>query len=439
MISRRRFIGNGMLLGGAVALWSFKPGMLSFAADEYYVPEALQKEMYTKALALAKLKIRGGKDNPVFKKPFLDAAFSESIFYWDTCFIATYAKYHQEELPIANALDNFYDRMDDDGYICREFRPDGTPFWPKDHPVSMNPPLLAFAELELFSVSQDEKRLAKVFPLLKKHFEYWVKTYQCDDKLFFNDALGSGMDNIQRYPYGWQDDKQGIPLINLHPEICLYDSLSSKWNKQGRSVDASAQMCLFADNLVTIAKTLHQNADIDYFSGFHKEVADAINQHCWNEEEGFYYDLGYGKQINRKHIGMFWTLLGGVVPDKKLEKFLAHLINPNEFWTKIPIASYSADQEEYNPKGAYWLGSVWAPTNYMVLRGLSRYGKNELALKLAKQYYWAVAEVFKKTNTFWENYAPAEISQGSQAAKDFCGWTALVPITVLKEYLSDKN
>ena len=437
MVSRRRFIGNSLVLGGAVALWSFRPGMLTFDADEYYVTDALKREMYDKALSLAKLKIRGGKDHPVFKKPFLDAAFSESIFYWDTCFIATYAKFHQDELPIANALDNFYDRMEADGYICREFRPDGTPFWPKEHPVSMNPPLLAFAELELFSKNQDAKRLAKVYPLLKKHFEYWVKTYQCSDKLFFSDAFGSGMDNIQRYPYGWQDDKQGIPLKNLHPEIFLYNSLSSKWNKQGRSVDASAQMCLFADNLASIAEKLNRGFDIDYFSAFHTEVADAINQFCWNEEDGFYYDLGYGKQIKRKHIGMFWTLLGGVVPDEKLEKFLAHLTNPNEFCTKIPIASFSADQKEYNPKGEYWLGSVWAPANYMVLRGLSRYGKAELARNLAKQYYWAVAEVYKKTNTFWENYAPGEISQGNQAAKDFCGWTALVPITVLNEYLTE--
>lgn len=435
MISRRKFIGNGLVLGGAVALWSFKPGALSFASDEYYVPADLQNEMYNKALALAKLKIRGGENHPVFKKPFLDAAFSESIFYWDTCFIATYAKYHQDELPIANALDNFYDRMDTDGYICREFRPDGTPFWPKEHPVSMNPPLLAFAELELFSIKKDKKRLAKVYPLLKKHFEYWVNTYQCSDKLFFNDAFGSGMDNIPRYPDGWQNDNQGIPLKNLHPEIFLYQGLSSEWNKQGCSVDASSQMCLFANNMATIAVTLHQKADIKYFTVFHKEVADAINRFCWSEEDGFYYDLGYGKQIKRKHIGMFWTLIGGVVPEERLDKFLAHLTNPNEFWTKIPIASFSADQKEYNPKGQYWMGSVWAPTNYMILRGLSQCGENELVLKLAKQYYWAVAEVYKKTGTFWENYAPGEISQGSQAAKDFCGWTALVPIAVLKEYI----
>jgi len=436
MISRRQFIGNGLTLGSAVALSSFMPGMFLVNDDEYYVPEHLQKQMYAKALALTKLKIRGGDDQPVFKKPFLDAAFSESIFYWDTCFIATYAKYHQDELPIANALDNFYDRMEPDGYICREFRPDGTPFWPKNHPVSVNPPLLAFAELELFSVKKDVTRLTKVYPLLKKHFEYWLKTYQCSDKLFFNDAFGSGMDNIPRYPADWHDDKQGIPLVNLHPEIFLYDTLSSKWNKQGRSVDASAQMCLFADNMASIAEILRHNTDKEYYKIFHKEVADAINNLCWNEADGFYYDLGYGNQIKRKHIGMFWTLLGGVVPEEKINAFLAHLSNPAEFWTTIPVASYSADQKEYNPKGEYWLGSVWAPTNYMVLRGLSRYGRTDLAKRLAKQYYWAVAQVYMKTNTFWENYAPADISQGSQAAKDFCGWTALVPITVYKEYIT---
>jgi hypothetical protein len=121
------------------------------------VPLALQKEMYEKALLICKQKIRGGPNHPAFKKPFVDAAFSPSIFYWDTCFIATYAKYHQEELPIINALDNFYDRMDPDGFICREFTAEGKPFWPKTHPVSLNPPLLAFAELELFSVSKDLK------------------------------------------------------------------------------------------------------------------------------------------------------------------------------------------------------------------------------------------------------------------------------------------
>ena len=33
-------------------------------------------------------------------------------------------------LPIAQALDIFYDRQDEDGYMCREYTGTGAPFWP---------------------------------------------------------------------------------------------------------------------------------------------------------------------------------------------------------------------------------------------------------------------------------------------------------------------
>jgi neutral trehalase len=81
------------------------------------------------------------------------------------------------------------------------------------------------------------------------------------------------------------------------------------------------------------------------------------------------------------------------------------------------------------------LGSVWAPTNYAIIRGLHRYQKKELAAKLAKQYYWCVAQVFERTKTFWENYAPDQLTKGNWARPDFCGWTAIVPITLLRELI----
>ncbi|WP_414632104.1 hypothetical protein, partial [Acetomicrobium sp. UBA5826] len=32
------------------------------------------------------------------------------------------------------------------------------------------------------------------------------------------------------------------------------------------------------------------------------------------------------------------------------------------------VPSLSADDLQYNPNGDYWRGSVWPPTNYMILR-----------------------------------------------------------------------
>ncbi len=434
-MDRRSFLYNGLLAGAGYSLLNDSCRSANAGHTSYTVPQPLQLKMYETALGIAKSKVRGGPGDPVYKKPFVDAAFSSNIFYWDTCFIACYAKYHPAELPIANALDNFYDRMDEDGFISREYTKEGKTMWPKDHPVSVNPPLLAFAELELYSESKDSSRLKKVYPFLEKHFRFLVSHYRMDDHLFFSDAFGSGMDNIPRHPDGWTDDGKGIKLNNLYPEIFNYTGPSAAWNKQGRAVDLSSQMALFAENLVSIATIIQQENNVAEYRKFYDETRKALNEFCWDEEEGFYFDLGYGKQIRRKHIGMFWTLMAGMVPPNRVAGMLKHLTNPAEFWRTIPVASYPADQPGYSKQGDYWLGSVWAPTNYMILRGLKRYGKNKVASKLAARYYWAIAEVYKQTGTFFENYAPDSLNKGNQSRPDFCGWTGLVPISVYREFI----
>ena len=115
---------------------------------------------------------------------------------------------------------------------------------------------------------------------------------------------------------------------------------------------------------------------------------------------------------------------------------LGCLVDPNQFWRRIPVASWPADQTGFSAVGSYWMGSVWAPTNYMVIRGLQRCGQQGLATRLARQYYWSVARVFKSTGTFWENYAPDALSKGNIARPDFCGWTGLAPIALYREFIA---
>ncbi|XLS30532.1 MGH1-like glycoside hydrolase domain-containing protein [Flavobacteriaceae bacterium M23B6Z8] len=457
---KRRDFSKNIALGvlGATALTSCKEEERAVEkpandCEAFKVTPELQQRMYDKALEITRSKVRGGDSEPFFKKPFVDAAFSDNIFLWDTCFIVSFAKYHLDELPVYQALDNFYDRMEDDGFIGREYRQDGRSLWSKAHPVSINPPLLAFAETEIYSVKKDPERLRRVYPILKKNFEFHVNRYQGEDKLFWGDTLGMGMDNIPRFPRGWTTDegngmthhelgdklgKMGGATAEerLNTFIAEYvETLQGVWNEQGRLVDLSAQMAMFALQLKFIAKEIGATQDIAAYERFHSEVKEALNTHCWNEEDAYYYDLGYGKQIKRKHIGMYWTLLGEVVPEEKLDTFLAHLTNPEEFYRKTPLPALSADDPDYKGWGDYWLGGVWAPTSYMVLKGLTANNKHELASDLAQKTYTAIAEVFEATGTFWENYAPDLISYGMPAKKDFCGWTGLIPIAVFKEYI----
>ncbi|GAB3373713.1 MGH1-like glycoside hydrolase domain-containing protein [Massilia agri] len=401
-------------------------------------PAALVDAMYRAALASARRHVRPAGDS-VFGKPFVDAAFSSNIFLWDTCFIACYAKYHPELLPIANALDNFHALQEADGYICREYDANGRPVWPKAHPVSINPPLLAFAELELFGQSGDLARLRRVYPALKRHFDYLAAYLVREDGLCFNDALGSGMDNIPRHPEGWQDDGQGIVLAPRDALPFDYRGLDPAWNVQGRAVDTSAQMALCAENLARIARLIGRTGDVPGLRHFHAAMKKAINAHCWHEEDGFYYDLGYGRQIRRKHVGMFWTMAAGVVPPERVAPLLRALVDPASFWRTVPVASYPADQPGFAPEGAYWLGGVWAPTNYMVIRGLQRYGRHALAARLARRYYDCVAEVYQRTGTFWENLAPDAVQAGQPAKPDFCGWSAIAPITLAREFIAPER
>ena len=217
------------------------------------------------------------------------------------------------------------------------------------------------------------------------------------------------------------------------------NTLQGVWNEQGRCVDFTAQMALYAKHLSFIAKEIGMEADISVYEAFRKEVGEAINAHCWSEKDGFYYDLAYGEQVERRHIGMYWMLLAELVPEDRMERFVAYLKDPDEFYRKTPLPALSAADPDYVGWGDYWLGGVWAPTSYMVIKGLSASGQKDLAQELAEITYFRVGEVFEATGTFWENYAPDLISYGMPAKRDFCGWTGLVPIALYKEYIENKG
>ena len=127
--------------------------------------------------------------------------------------------------------------------------------------------------------------------------------------------------------------------------------------------------------------------------------------------------------------------MADIVPEDKLKDFVAHLENDKEFNRPFRVPSLSADNKYYDKDGNYWCGGVWAPTNYMVLKGLSENNYHDLAFDIANNCVNNVVEVFEKTGTVWENYAPESKNHGSIAKSDFVGWSGLFPISMLIEYV----
>lgn len=118
-----------------------------------------------------------------------------------------------------------------------------------------------------------------------------------------------------------------------------------------------------------------------------------------------------------------------------LIRFVAHLDNPDEFKRPNRVPSLSASDKNYSPVGDYWNGSVWAPTNYMVLKGLDKHGYNKLAYEIACDNFKNVTEVYEKTGTLWENYSPETADRGSCSRDKFVGWSGLFPISIMFEYV----
>ena len=59
-----------------------------------------------------------------------------------------------------------------------------------------------------------------------------------------------------------------------------------------------------------------------------------------------------------------------------------------------------------------------------------------LAKEIARRFYTAAYKIWEKTGTIWENYSPLQCETESPAASpDFCGWSALIPITIYREFL----
>lgn len=110
------------------------------------------------------------------------------------------------------------------------------------------------------------------------------------------------------------------------------------------------------------------------------ETGDLFERKCQQTDfgkthEGFYYDITFGERQTRiKTIAGFFPLVSGVADEKQGKRLIEWLEDKEAFNRPHRIPVLAADEEGYDPRGGYWRGSVWAPTNALVLRGLENHG-----------------------------------------------------------------
>lgn len=407
-------------------------------------------ETYWKAWELAFRNFHEPAPGSGFVSQFIDAAFNQNIFLWDSCFMTMFCNYGHPFVPGISTLDNFYAKQFEDGEICREInRATGVEFGPwvdsekkplfsrwgwgtsekgAFYPVvyrgrpapkpaprltldALDHPIFAWAELEHFRLSGDRLRLSEVWEPLVRNYRALQKYLRQGNGLYITDW--ASMDNSPRNPY---------------------------LDRGGTGIDISAEMVLFARNMAEIAGVLGREEERRSYLQEADELSILINRLMWDKDKKFYFDLTLdGTKAPVKTVAAFWTLLAGVASKAQAEALAAELRNPETFGRLHPVPTCAANEPGYLKQGGYWRGAVWAPTDTMVIRGLERYGYDDLAREIALKHLEAVAEVYRKTGTIWENYAPDSIEPGrletGELVKgDFVGWSGIGPILYLLEY-----
>lgn len=406
--------------------------------------------MYWRAWEIAFRNFHAPAPGSGFVSPFIDAAFSENIYLWDTCFLSMFCNYAHPLVPGIGSLDNFYAKQHPDGEICREIvratgqdlalwvNEDRQPLFsrwgwhvfqpgkgmrarqlrpvtyrgraaPAKPPAltldALNHPILGWAERESFQVTGDRARLQAVFPILVRYYRALQTHLRQGNGLYITD-------------WASMDDSPRNPLLD----------------GGGTGIDISCEMALFARDLAAIAGVLGETEAARRFERDAAELSALINRLMWDPERRFYFDLTLeGERTRIKTIAAYWALLAGVASPEQARHLVEELDNPATFRRLHRVPTVAADEPGYRPVG-YWRGGVWAPTDAMVVRGLERCGQPELAREIALNHLEMVGRVFAETGTFWENYAADAASPGSPSRRDFVGWSGLGPIMFLLEH-----
>lgn len=380
--------------------------------------------------------------------------FHNNLFAHDSSMMTMFGRFGHRVFPAIETLDNFYANQHETGEICREIdQVTGEDFWPnlEGDPMTVcleNPweryrgdwsrvrsykwtrPTLAthpparvrmdgytdhkfhWAEWLNYKTTGDAARIGRAFRPLEKLYRAFEVYLQDRNGLFVTDW--AGMDNSPR---------------NL---------------QLGYGVDISSQMVKFGLVLADMAEVLNEPSKAKTYRDEAAARAEIVRKLMWNPQTGMFHDLRFdGNLIPVKTVMGFAPLHAEIPSADQLAGMVAQLENPATFKRPVRVPSLAADEPEYMHYGEYYYGGVWPYTNAMVTEGLEALGRDRLAGEIGRNYWTAGVEVFEKTGTVWEYFAPEEPAPGrganpddpgKNARADFAGWGAYPVIASFIEH-----
>ncbi len=341
------------------------------------------------------------------------------MWLWDSTFHALGMRHVDPQLA-KDCISAVFDCQQADGFIPHCMRPDGSS-------DITQPPILGLGISAVMEVESDMNWLAALYPKLSAYLKWVMKNrdndgaglVEWDIEEHVNCRSGeSGMDNSSRFDAAIKLDA---------PDFNAY----------------LAADCEIASGF---AEQLGLKTEAAFWKKECNRINRLINKRLWNDELKFYmdYDIETDKQGKILSSAGFLPLLSGAPSQAQARELVRHLSNPETFGTPFGVPSISRNSAGYSKD--MWRGPVWININYLIIRGLERYGYVEEAGQLRDRTLREIEKYYLKYGTFFEYYDdrheadPPELLRKAQRVEDGkpyhqvlfdYGWTATLYIDML--------
>ncbi|MBE3575716.1 MAG: hypothetical protein IMW99_09765 [Firmicutes bacterium] len=272
----------------------------------------------------------------------------------------------------------------------------------------------------------DTAFLGELYPKLAAYYD-WLhhrrRVAEFGDLVAILHPWESGWDNSPRWDgrVGPGDDAlNAVARTRLAARQRLYGFDSRVCLRPERRLFAAVTVdfnCVYAANLEAmgwIAGALGQGAEQKKWQERAQSVKRALQQFCWSDREGFFFDWVRGdaepdagvssmalprwRRLALRTPAAFLTLFAGAASEQQAHRLLSHLRDPAQFATAYPVPTVARAEPSFSPD-RYWRGTTWVNVNWFIARGLARYSYGQEAAALA----WRTARMVAREG-LWEYY-----------------------------------
>lgn len=364
--------------------------------------------------------------------------YSKALWDWDSWFISVvlgqveadterkgrFAEYEQ------GGILNFIDQTDEDGVMPIQLAPTftlthGDPSRANGFSENMHKPVLAqHAALLVQRAGGDAE---------------WVKPHLDVIDKFLNRYLESHIHEPTGLAYWQSDFAVGV------------DNDPSVYYRPAKSTASIYLNSLLYRELLAYGYLLEETGELkkaNVWRGKAQDLADAINKHCWDERDGTYYSVDlnlneidpedwlhagaprhwHGILLRVDNWSSFLPMWAGIASQEQAERMLERHREKRTFNAPYGVRTLSRLEKAYDLRASNnpsnWLGPIWGVSNYLVFRGLLKYGFTEDARELAEKTVKLFGQDLEVNGSLHEYYNP---DNGEPIiTKGFQNWNFLV-------------